>query len=68
MHELIGTGCPPGTEYEVVEKGDAGQKGLCAFEMRSGWKVDGEERYWEVGEHEKPQYDLSRLLDDEMEY
>ena len=68
LHELIGTGCPPGTEYEVVEKGDAGQKGLCAFEMRSGWKVDGEERYWEVGEHEKPQYDLSRLLDDEMEY
>ena len=45
LHELIGTGCPPGTEYEVVEKSDAGQKGLCAFEMRSGWKLDGEDRY-----------------------
>ena len=40
LHKLIGTGCPPGTEYEVVEKGGAGGKGLCAFEMRDGWEVD----------------------------
>ncbi|KAM5537494.1 hypothetical protein V8D89_008821 [Ganoderma adspersum] len=67
LHELIGTGCPPGTEYEVVEKADAGS-GLCAFEMREVWKVDGEDRYWEVGEREKPHYDLSQLLDDDMDY
>ena len=46
LHERIGTGCPAGTEYEVVEKGDAGQKGLCTFEMRGAWKVDGADKYW----------------------
>ncbi|KAM5537498.1 hypothetical protein V8D89_008825 [Ganoderma adspersum] len=67
LNKLIGTGCPPGTEYEVVEKAGAGS-GLCAFEMREVWKVDGEDMYWEVGEREKPHYDLSQLLDDDMDY
>ncbi len=61
MHELAGTACPPGTEYEVVEKAETGDRGLCAFEMREVWKVDGADRYWEVGEREKPHYELSNL-------
>ena len=67
LNELIGTGCPPGTEYEVIEKAGT-RRGLCAFEMREVWKVDGEDRYWEVEEREKPHYDLSQLLGDEMDY
>nr|VWP01641.1 HC-toxin synthetase (HTS) (EC [Ganoderma boninense] len=57
LHELIGTACPHGTEYEVVKKPDAG-RGMCAFEMREMWKVDGADRYWEVREREKPHYSM----------
>ncbi|PIL27877.1 hypothetical protein GSI_09999 [Ganoderma sinense ZZ0214-1] len=57
LHELIGTGCPPDTEYEVVEKPET-RRGMCVFEMREVWKVDGADRYWEVGDREKPHYDM----------
>ncbi|KAI1783707.1 hypothetical protein LXA43DRAFT_1045353 [Ganoderma leucocontextum] len=45
-------------ELEVVEKEDT-DKGLCAFEMRDVWQVDGEERYWELGDDYKPRYVVS---------
>ena len=43
------------TEYEVVER-EEGATGMCSFEMRVVWKVEGEEKYWEVGGYEKPGY------------
>ena len=61
MHREALARSPRGTEFEIVEKPQTG-KGLGAFEMRDGWRVDGEDRYWEVDEYAKPNYgSVSRL-------
>ncbi|KAI1788611.1 hypothetical protein LXA43DRAFT_636058 [Ganoderma leucocontextum] len=39
---------PDDTKYEIVKKED-GVSGLCVFnEMRDVWKIDGEDRYWDI--------------------
>ena len=48
---------PDETEYEIIGRED-GATGLCALRMRDVWKVEGEEKYWEVGEREKAGYTL----------
>ena len=61
VHKVVRAARPYGTEYEVVEKPRTG-KGLGAFEMREVWRVDGEDRYWEVDEHAKPSYNCVARL------
>ena len=50
-----------GTTYEIAERMD-GAMGLCAFEMRGVWRVDGEDEYWDVDDYDKPRYVLPTVL------
>ena len=48
-------------EYELIVKEEFGE-GLCTYEMRDVWRVDGEEQYWEAADAEKPHYELPPYL------
>ena len=58
VESLLSSG---GTTYEIAERMD-GAKGLCAFEMRGVWRVDGEDEYWDVDDYDKPRYVLPTVL------